>query len=311
MSLETTALTKISTADERQSLINSMGPKTKAIHDRIEQLMVSEGSLLIKNRWKVGKLAIELVALANIDGELDSLSKVASSLGLGTELYHFKKVAEAYPTESDIDEVCNMRDALGRPLSYSKLILVCASNIAPKERNKLVDVCLTECLTVKDLKARLVELLNTPGRKSLLDPSKDYVASSGGRRAKAGAVMSPRSLSAAGRKISTMASKVLEARAGIEEAYDKFFEDPEAVSTSTRHEEIFQQTSEVITELQEALDIIRSKNDAVLVEIQKAKEEEASEDRTLEVPAKMGKLKRQKLDPSEAIANAKSKAEIV
>ena len=67
MSLETTALTKISTADERQSLINSMGPKTKAIHDRIEQLMVSEGSLLIKNRWKVGKLAIELVALANID----------------------------------------------------------------------------------------------------------------------------------------------------------------------------------------------------------------------------------------------------
>jgi hypothetical protein len=294
----------------REEWIASMGPKTRKIHDKIEKILLQESSSIVKNRWRIGTYVISLQDFAKDQGEPHAVEKVAGALGVGSQLRHFKRIVEAYPTEEDIDAVCALRDSSNRPIGYSKLFLLCAKEITAKERKTLLITCKDSDVTVNGLKSQIYDLLSVSGRKD--SSGKDYQMSEGGRKPKLGTVVAPRSMSAAGRKLTTMCAKFLEAKEGIDEAYDKFFEEGDA-DDSVRHIEMLEETRSHL-ELTAAVcaDLI-ARTDTALGELADTRARQQAEDRTLEVPSKPQKAKRQKLQVSEsrreAISRAKSQSE--
>ena len=301
---------QLSTAQSREECLASMGPKTKKIHDKIEKILLKESETVVKNRWRIGKHVIELQALAKDNGEPHAVEKVAGAIGIGSQLRHFKRIVEAYPTEEDIDAVCALRDSSNRPIGYSKLFLLCAKEITSDEREQLLLTCQDSDVTVKDLKNQIYDMLGEEGRKD--SSGKDYQMSEGGRKPKPGTVVAPRSMSAAGRKLSTMCNKFLEAREGIDDAYDKFFEDGD-MEDSVRHIELLEETRSHLELAASVCAELLSRTNAVLLELSAAKEQQLLEDRTLSVPSKPQKAKLQKLEVSDsrrdAISRAKTQSE--
>ena len=302
----------------RVDWIASMGPKTRKIHDEIEKILLQESSSIVKNRWRIGKYVSSLQDFAKDQGEPHAVEKVAGALGVGSQLRHFKRIVEAYPTEKDIDAVCALRDSSNRPIGYSKLFLLCAKEITAKERKELLITCKDADVTVNGLKSQIYDLLSASGRKStgsgsgINSSGKDYRMSEGGRKPKLGTVVAPRSMSAAGRKLTTMCAKFLEAKEGIDEAYDKFFEGGD-MADSVRHIEMLEETRSHLELTAVVCADLISRTNTALGELADTREKQQAEDRTLEVPSKPQKAKRQKLEVSEsrreAIARAKSQSE--
>jgi hypothetical protein len=297
-------------AQVRKEFIASMGPKTKKIHDKIEVILLDEAGNIIKNRWLIGRHVISLQELAKDKGEPSAVEKVAGALGAGSQLRHFKRIVEAFPEQDDIDALCDLRDSSNRPIGYSKLFLLCAKDIKPKERQKLLTQCKDSEMTVVKLKAEISELLTQPGRKNA--SGKEYKMSEGGRKAKPGTVVAPRSMPAAGRKLTTMCTKFLEAKEGIDEAYDKFFEEGD-MDDSVRHIEMLEETRSHLLLTQIVCADLISRTELALGELSVAKEKQQADDRTLDVPAKPQKAERQHQDVSDkrqkAISRAKAQAE--
>ena len=295
----------------REEFIASMGPRTKKIHDKIEKIMLDEARVTVKNRWKIGLHVISLQELAKDKGEPSAVEKVAGALGVSSQLRHFKRIVEAFPTEEDIDAVCDLRDAANRPIGYSKLFLLCAQDIKPRERRKLLTQCKDPEMTVVKLRSEISGLLTQPGRKNA--SGKEYKMSEGGRKAKPGTTVPPRSLIAAGRKLSTMCFKILEARDGFNEVYDKYFEDQPDLQMGVDRIEIFETLDEQLQDVSKMINELTNCNHEVLSQMREELEKQQEADRTLDVPAKPQKAKRQKLEVSEnrqkAISRAKAQAE--
>jgi hypothetical protein len=123
----------------------------------------------------------------------------------------------------------------------------------------------------------------------------------------------PRSIIAAARKLQTMCFKFLDAKDGLDEAYDKHFEDQDRPLESEAHIEIFET---LVGQLEDAGLMIRdfsARTAHALAQMQAELELEQAADRTLDVPAKTQKAKLQKLEVSdkrrEAISRAKAQAE--
>ena len=289
----------------------SMGPKTLKIYQEIQEILAIEDVALLKNRWVIGGLVLDLQSLASDAGESGSISKVALALGQRSTLTQCKLIRHAYPTEKSMDAICTLRCPAGRPISYCHVSLACQQNLSDKERVSLFKLFTSQGASVRAFKSWIKELLTAPGRKSEEGSDKDYQPSQGGRKPSADATLAPRSLQAASRKATTLLTQAIQARVGIEDAYDKFFEDPESFADSVQYLEVLELTASRIEETEKMLATLKAKNAAALDELRKIQEAESAADRTPEVPAKRQKIQLAHNDSlRDAIAKAKAAASV-
>lgn len=154
-------------AKQTKEAISQMNPALKLVYERLATNLQAQYKNEVLSRYEVGKEIASVVVDQRKYGQ-NAAQLLAAALNMSTSLlYNLRTLYNQWKDDyQGLKKITERLTVGGIPLTYSQLLLI--SQLPDEaDRHSIVDRCISECLTVEELKAIIYEKFgkrsNNPG----------------------------------------------------------------------------------------------------------------------------------------------------